>query len=81
MAKVDLGLVNNITVVGGDLTSSLTTLGTLQSGDWLCVPVYPVNAIELDLFAAIDSNNHVIVRSPSYRGACVLLCYSMGSVS
>ena len=77
MAKVDLGSVNNIIVVGGDLTSSSTILGTLPSGDWYCVPVYPMNQFVPDIFAATDSSNHVIVNSGSYRGACVLLCYNL----
>ena len=77
MAKVDLGAVNNIMVVGGDLTSSSTILGTLPSGDWYCIPVYPIPQIEPDLIASTDNSNNIIVNSKTYRGACVLLCYNL----
>ena len=77
MAKVDLGAVNNIMVVGGDLTSSSTTLGTLPSGDWYCIPVYPINQFIADIFVATDNANNVIVKSGTYRGACVVLCYNL----
>ena len=77
MAKVDLGAVNNIMVVGGDLTSSSTTLGTLPSGGWYCIPVYPMPQIEPDLIALTNASNNVIVYSKTYRGPCVLLCYNL----
>lgn len=77
MAKVDLGAVNNIVVVAGDLTSSVTTLGTLSSGEWYCIPVYPIPQIDIDIIVGTNSNNNVIVKSDNYRGACVVLCYNL----
>lgn len=77
MAKIDLGAVNNITVVAGDLTSSVTTLGTLPSGEWYCIPVYPMPQIDIDIIAATNADNNLIVKSDNYRGACVVLCYNL----
>ena len=79
MAKVDLGPVNSVVTVYGNIVANTpTTLQSLGSGEWVCVPLYPLN---LDITAVPDSSNNVVVTSKSYTGFVIVACYSLESVS
>lgn len=77
MAKVDLGRINTVTVAYGNVTSGTPeTLQALESGEWVCVPVYPLN---MDIVAVPDGNNNVVVTSNGYTGFVLIACYAVES--
>lgn len=74
MAKIDLGAIDSMVYVSGQLTDTTGDIGTLPAGKWACVPIYPLN---FDLTCEPNSNNHVIVGAISYRGLVVIGCYPL----
>lgn len=60
--------------LSGDITESPQKIGELPDGDWVCSVLYPLN---LDITAAPNDSNEVIVTSENYTGAVVVLCFGV----
>ena len=60
--------------ISGDITESPQTIGVLPSGDWVCSVLYPIN---LDITAATNEDNEVVVTAGEYTGAVVVLCFKV----
>ena len=65
----------DIEFLSGMMEESPFKIGTLDSGDWVCSVIYPIN---LDITVAPDENNDVYVTSSEYTGAVVVLCHKVG---
>ena len=56
------------------ITESPQKIGELETGDWVCALVYPLNP---DITIATNEDNEVIVTSSNYTGAVVALCFKV----